>query len=261
MHSFVNSTQELFRRIRDEVEYDGEIMRGQRGIAVRRVQEWLNLRNIGLVPDGDFGGVTERSVRIFQNRHHLAEDGVVGRETFETLVSPMISVLSRHVAGEGDVTQTIVAIANRHLAVHPREIGGQNKGPWVRLYMDGHEGPPYAWCAGFVSFLMRQACEALDAAKPIAGSWSCDSLAAQAREKGRFLAEGDAAPETVRSGSLFLVRRTSTDWTHVGIVTETFDTAFSTIEGNTNDEGSREGFEVCARLRGYKNKDFVLMGS
>jgi hypothetical protein len=33
----------------------------------------------------------------------------------------------------------------------------------------------------------------------------------------------------------------------------------STIEGNTNDEGSREGHEVCARTRGYDGEDFVLI--
>jgi hypothetical protein len=34
---------------------------------------------------------------------------------------------------------------------------------------------------------------------------------------------------------------------------------FETIEGNTNDEGSREGYEVCHRVRGYGSKDFILV--
>ncbi len=34
---------------------------------------------------------------------------------------------------------------------------------------------------------------------------------------------------------------------------------FHTIEGNTNDDGSRNGYEVCARRRGYGKKDFVLL--
>ncbi len=58
-------------------------------------------------------------------------------------------------------------------------------------------------------------------------------------------------------GSFFLNRRTPDDWTHVGIVTEAADGSFKTIEGNTNDEGSREGYEVCARNRGYKKRDFI----
>ena len=53
----------------------------------------------------------------------------------------------------------------------------------MRLYTQGHEGAPWAWCAGFVSFLMRQAAETLGLDPPIRGSVSCDSLAAQARDQ------------------------------------------------------------------------------
>jgi outer membrane protein OmpA-like peptidoglycan-associated protein len=35
--------------------------------------------------------------------------------------------------------------------------------------------------------------------------------------------------------------------------------SFQTIEGNTNDSGSREGFEVLGRTRGYAMKDFVRL--
>ena len=35
----------------------------------------------------------------------------------------------------------------------------------------------------------------------------------------------------------------------------------STIEGNTNDTGSREGVEVCARTRSYAGKDFIIVES
>ena len=60
-------------------------------------------------------------------------------------------------------------------------------------------------------------------------------------------------------GDIFLNRKTSTDWTHTGIVTEVGDGWFRTIEGNTNDEGSREGYEACARTRGFKGRDFVCL--
>jgi len=33
---------------------------------------------------------------------------------------------------------------------------------------------------------------------------------------------------------------------------------FQTIEGNTNDDGSREGYEGCQRVRGYASKDFIV---
>ena len=36
-----------------------------------------------------------------------------------------------------------------------------------------------------------------------------------------------------------------------------FGDVFLSIEGNTNDGGSREGHEVCRRIRSFKDKDFI----
>lgn len=59
-------------------------------------------------------------------------------------------------------------------------------------------------------------------------------------------------------GSLFLERRTPTDWMHTGIFLSAEDDIFHTIEGNTNDGGDREGYEVYRRIRNYANKDFIV---
>ena len=63
----------------------------------------------------------------------------------------------------------------------------------------------------------------------------------------------------ITRGSLFLTRRTPTDWVYTGIVIKVGEEVFHTLEGNTDDEGSREGYEVCKRIRGYKKMDFVLI--
>jgi len=60
--------------------------------------------------------------------------------------------------------------------------------------------------------------------------------------------------EPLSRTGIFLVRRSSTDWTHTGLATAFNHDAFETIEGNTNNEGSREGYEVCSRSRGYKKR-------
>ena len=59
----------------------------------------------------------------------------------------------------------------------PSDVGGENRGPWVRLYMDGRDGKEWLWCAGFVCFILRQACAALDQPLPFPGTVSCDVLA------------------------------------------------------------------------------------
>ena len=49
------------------------------------------------------------------------------------------------------------------------------------------------------------------------------------------------------------------NWAHIGIVEAVQGDAIMTIEGNTNDNGSAEGFEVCRRTRGIKDKDYLLV--
>ena len=45
---------------------------------------------------------------------------------------------------------------------------------------------------------------------------------------------------------------------HTGIIASAGPDTLQTIEGNTNDDGSAEGYEVCARTRGYTNMDFIV---
>lgn len=234
-----------------ELEFAGDVGRGARGPEARRVQEWLDLQGYGLSIDGDFGRITEDAVQRFQRAHRLPATGRVDQRTFDKLVAPLRRALRKPPSSVRTLPAAVLACARAHLAQHPREVGGPNRGPWVRLYMNGLEGQP--WCAGFVSFVLARAAAAVKKPMPIAGSVSCDVLAAQAREKTLFVSEKP------RAGSIFLVRKTPTDWTHTGFVVEARKDIFFTIEGNTNDDGEREGYEVCTLSRGYASKDFVLL--
>jgi peptidoglycan hydrolase-like protein with peptidoglycan-binding domain len=257
-HVFNQSTRTLSTFIRAEVEFDGAVSDGSRGVPVRRVQEWLNLHGQGVVVDGIFGPATGRAVSVFQSANGLSATGTVDENTFDKLVAPMLGVLKQRVNRSVPLAEAIVEHARAHLEPHPREVGGPNSGPWVRLYMGGREGEAFAWCAGFVTFLLDQAAQSLEVGKPITGSVSCDTLAAQASSAGVLLSGADAAGK-LTPGSIFLVRRVSGDWTHTGVVTAVHNDTFDTIEGNTNDAGQREGYEVCARTRSYADKDFVLI--
>jgi hypothetical protein len=259
MHVSKDGMPSLVKHIRDEVEFRGDVAKGAKGPDAKRVQEWLNLHGRGVAVDGGFGVVTEAAVMAFQGAKRLEKTGRVDAATYEALVAPMLRVLNPDIAGEGDFGKLVVALAKVHLREHPREVGGDNCGPWVRLYMDGREGKPWFWCAGFVTFVMKQAADILGVKTPIKGSVSCDDLAAQGKAANRFLAAGAGTPAKVTPGALFLVRSKPGDWTHTGIVTKAEAELFQTIEGNTNDDGSRNGFEVCARRRGYDAKDFVLL--
>jgi hypothetical protein len=227
---------------------------------VRLLQEWLCLNRVYLKIDCVFGPVTESAVQRFQTARGLPSTGIVDAETFEQLVRPMRRALEPLEPDGRSLGELVVAYARRHLAQEPREVGGPNRGPWVRLYMNGNEGDAWAWCAGFACFCLRQASSTLEVALPVPISFSCDLLAASAQRAERFLGQPLPADRgRISAGSLFLIRRTPWDWTHTGIVVRAEAEAVQTIEGNTNDAGSREGFEVCGRTRAYRNVDFIVI--
>jgi hypothetical protein len=245
-----------------ELTYSSQCKRGDQGDKVKNVQEWLSLNGKGVGVDGDFGAATEKAVIRFQRSKGLDDDGVVGKKTFPELIAPMMSALQIIPSENKTFNQLVTVYAKQHLKTMPLEIGGQNCGPWVRLYTRGYEGEDYPWCAGFVSFIMRQAADTLAVPPPLKYTLSCDDLAAQAKGKGIFIRENDIVTGAVKksdlmTGYIFLVRKTGTDWTHTGLVTKFDEETFQTIEGNTNDSGDREGYEVCARTRSYGNRDFI----
>ena len=229
------------------------LKRGDKKGQVKLIQEWLSLQTEHVAIDGDFGPATEAALKSFQTKNRITVSGEVVFATFDRLISPMTEALKPiSIVGTKTLGELVLAYAKQHLAQHPREIGGQNRGPWVRLYMDGNEGQAWAWCAGFACFCLKQACATMNVDLPITPSFSVDSLAASAKTNGLFVDKNAVEP-----GGFFMLRNTSTDWTHTGLVVNKEAEVFKSIEGNTNDEGSREGYEVCARTRGYNKMDFI----
>ena len=245
-----------------EAAFAGDIARGTKGRRARLVQEWLTLQGVKVQIDDDFGGVTETAVRAFQTARGLPPNGIVDRATFDALVAPMVAAMQT-ITPPPNATfgQMTVLYARQHLAQHPQEVGGPNMGPWVRLYMDGEQGAPQAWCAGFATYMQRLASATLHQPVPVKRSVGCDDLAraAQRDPSGTRFSHGCPDIARITPGSLFLLRKTDTDWHHTGIVTGAEAEGFHTIEGNTNDQGSRDGFEVCARVRHYDLMDFIVV--
>ena len=239
-----------------ELDYASQVKRGQGGDRVKAAQEWLSLHGVNVIADGDFGPATEAAVRQFQKKKKIGSgSGVVDEATWKALVEPARKALRPIKPGRRTLAALTLAYARQHLRQRPREIGGQNQGPWVRLYMDGNEGGAWPWCAGFATFCVRQAAETLGEAMPIARTYSCDEIARYAKERDRFLPEGSLT--SVKSGYLFLVRRSDTDWTHVGVISgRAGEGVFVTVEGNTNDDGNREGYEVCTLRRSATRGDY-----
>lgn len=237
------------------------------GVAVRRVQEWLGLHGVGVVIDGDFGPATQRAVGLFQRGPGAPVTapalGDVDRATWEVLIAPLRGAAD--IPAKATFGDTVIALADRHLARRAREVGGDNCGPWVRHYC---RGPSVAWCQGFASTIWADAARLLGREPPLNlvldGIWCLfvPRMVLEARTRGRFLdgrelvAAGNAR---ITRGSMFFLRGGHHGYTHVGLVDGIHaDGTMTTIEGNTNDDGSANGYEVARRVRRIASADFGL---
>lgn len=150
------------------------------------------------------------------------------------------AVIGNRVPGGGNVDQ-VLSIAQAEVGV--REVG-QNGGKRVTEYL-AYTGirVPAPYCAAFVSFVFWKAgyavprtawSPALFPAGRLVGSGSLGS--GSVRHDGKGLVFGIYFPDLKRIAHVGLVESVRGDW-------------LTTIEANTNVEGSREGQGVYRRLR------------
>ena len=266
----VDISGSAFKHIAAELDYPGLLKSGSKDPSgkvggVRRVQEWLNLHDIVTPIDGGFGDSTAEQLKKFQSQKGRQPTGALDEETWVLLTAPMRQTLGAIDHGASpSLEDAVIRVARQHVAKKPEEVGGDNRGPWVRLYMQGRDGSDQLWCAGFVCLMIAQAARDLGVKLPFRRQVGVDALVADAKAGGRFIKEGDvrdsiAKKSKLRPGFLFVVRRTASDWTHVGIVFDVKDQTFETFEGNTSVEGSRNGTTARLGNRSYPSKDFLSL--
>ena len=76
-----------------------QVSYGSRGDAVRQLQTALNSRGYSLDVDGIFGDKTRAAVWDYQKRNNLRLDGIVGSETWGSLLSPIVATPGDPVPG------------------------------------------------------------------------------------------------------------------------------------------------------------------
>lgn len=133
-----------------------------------------------------------------------------------------------------------IEIAKTQLGVQEIPLN-TNKGPQIKEYLKSvglNEG--FSWCMAYVYWCFKKASEELkivNTAIKTAGvldAWNKANIKIKST--------------TPQIGSVFIMDFGKGQG-HTGIV-ESFDNLYiNTIEGNSNDEGSREGYEVCKRKR------------
>lgn len=140
----------------------------------------------------------------------------------------------------------IVEIARSQIGVE--EVGSTNCGPQVDTYKAATHLPPHEswpWCAAFVCWVVRQAMgrDAFTFKRPTtAGAWDMENWS---RAQDDSTNTKKPAGADIQPGDIVIF-----NFSHIGIATsEPYGGKVSTVEGNTDAEGSREGGGVFAKVR------------
>jgi hypothetical protein len=214
---------------------------------VKQVQARLD--DVGCGPlgaDGIFGAETESAVKLFQTRRNLQADGVVGPLTWAELFAESAPVVDHAPAG---ILAAALATALSQEGV--RETS-RNRGPQVDQYITSvglNPAGAFSWCQAFVYWCFDQAAQKAQIANPCVKTAGVLDHWAKCPPAARIYADrAFDDPTLIRPGAIFIVDHGAGKG-HTGIVTRVFDGQVGTIEGNTNQAGSREGDGVYQKVR------------
>ncbi len=129
----------------------------------------------------------------------------------------------------------VIEVAKSQIGVS-EEPKGSNWGDQVKKYLAAvHIDFPAAWCAAFVVWCHDQAgITDIPHTGGVLDLWN--------------KSHADHAVTTPQPGDVFILDYGKGKG-HTGLVESVSGEILNTIEGNTNDEGSREGYEVARRSR------------
>lgn len=240
------------------------LQKGDRGAGVKTLQTLLNDRGYPVDVDDHFGAQTQRAVRAFQSQNldqhgqPLVVDGKVGplswwslthrKPAIETPAAVDYAKMPAKKEGGGKTGRRALSAAIAEMKAGAREIGGNNRGPWVKKYLAPaglDEGN--SWCASFVSWCYREACGGDENKMPFA---YCPGARALLRQfKDRNWAHEPAEGYPPQPGDIVVWWRVClAGWQgHVGLVHSLKDGMPYAIEGNRSPQA--QGFSyVMSRM-------------
>jgi hypothetical protein len=227
------------------------LRQGMTGATVRRLQSLLNASKVvprPLLADGRFGALTQTAVVAFQRQKGLTVDGEVGPETWAALEAhPLAPVVDNYRIGPQEMLADIAAPY-----VGATEAAGNRMGEDQRMReifeadnLANKDGTTdgYAWCCAFVSVCVQR----LFAISAMYPGVAAPRVASVQLFRTRWapgqncLIFAPGSPHAPHKGDIVVFT-----FSHIGIVEGTGSGSLQTIEGNTNEQGSREG-TTCRR--------------
>lgn len=246
------------------------LKKGDQGPQVSELQSLLSNRGYPVEADGNFGLQTYRAVRAYQSQNldqhgqPLVIDGKVGPLTWWSLTNPKpeietpaavdFSVMPPASAGGSFLGRASLETAIGELNAGAREIGGNNRGPFVEKYLAPaglDEGN--AWCASFVSWCYLQASGGDPDSMPF--PYSPGARAILQKLKARGMGHAPNRGYEPEPGDIVVWWRERLEgWLgHVGLVHQLKDGMLYTIEGNksTKVQGFSYVFSRMEKLLGF----------
>ena len=232
---------------------------GDTGPEVKRIKEWLILWQLDqyvvdhvITLDDNFDATATAAVSELQNFFNLPKTGIVDAAMWQNLTLPLRAATNLTTYNLSTSRERQVYFASRHLQYHAAEINDANLGPWVRSYVDGHEGGWAAWCIAFCCMILDQTFSSYGKRfdEVYLATWSCEKAREKTREKGLLHSHEDVlrglyAP---KPGDIALyIMGGAVAAHHAEIVYEILDAktgAMHTIGDNTNFAGSDHGVGV-----------------
>ena len=158
-------------------------------------------------------------------------------------------------------TETLAAAA---LQAAESQIGqcekpkGSNSGPMVNEYLHAVGlAPGYAWCQAFVYWSYETAAKKLNLVNPVVKTGSVhdcwNRCLANSTVTKLLKADVSQRPDLIQPGDQFILLFSGNEG-HTGIVEKVEGAILHTIEGNSNTDGSREGYEVVRHQRNIADK-------
>jgi len=220
---------------------------------VKALHQKLEERNCGPVDAvGVFGSKTFQSVKLFQSLHRdqdgnpLVIDGKVGALTWWAMFGP--DTVLTVVTTPNDLLSAAVRISRTQVGVMEVPLGS-NGGPQVDQYLASVGlGTGFFWCMAFVYWVFNEAAREQNRKNPLVKTGGV--LMHWKDSKGKKIETADAInnPSLVKPGHIFIMDHGGGKG-HTGIVTAVEGGNIRTIEGNSNNDGSRNGIGVVELVR------------
>lgn len=179
----------------------------------------------------------DSTTKDIQEKVGAVVDGLVGQNT----IACILAYLEPAEFSDDSIPALLIKIAKGELGTREE---GKNTGRKVREYQgaDWLDGTGYAWCASFICWLFLKASEQIELPFARPRTASAFGFEEYAKQEGLKLTKN---PKKIKAGEIVIF-----SFSHIGIaIADSSGGYVSTVEGNTNKAGSREGDGVYQKTR------------